>query len=90
MKDPLAVTRGLAVTDRALLNAGLDEDERLAVWRSSVRAVVGLATESGVIAVPCSATTLLNGVTRAGASSTAVTVKCWLTCVMPPCPSSTS
>ena len=48
MKDPLAVTRGLAVTDRALLNAGLDEDERLAVWRSSVRAVVGLATESGV------------------------------------------
>ena len=40
MKDPLAITRGLTVTDRALISAGFDEDERLAVWSATVDALV--------------------------------------------------
>ena len=45
MKDPLAVTRGLAVTDHALIAAGFDEEQRLAVWGATLDALVLQSSE---------------------------------------------
>ena len=47
MTDPLSITRGLAVTDRALIAAGFDEEQRLAVWRASAHALSEQAAETG-------------------------------------------
>ena len=39
MSDPLAITRGLALTDVGLAHAGLSREERLPVWRASLSAM---------------------------------------------------
>ncbi len=46
-RDPLAITRGLAVTDRALRVAGFDEEQRLSIWSGSARALVEQAAATG-------------------------------------------
>ncbi len=48
MSDPLAILRGLTVTDQALLAAGLDEDQRLAVWGATLDALIEQTSYSDV------------------------------------------
>ena len=48
MTDPLAITRGLALTDVGLAHAGLSREERLPVWRASLNAMSATEHEIGL------------------------------------------
>lgn len=48
MSDPLAITRGLALTDVGLAHAGLVREERLPVWRASLNAMAALDADLGL------------------------------------------
>lgn len=46
--DPLAITRGLALTDVGLAHAGLSREERLPIWRSSLNAMAASQHDLGM------------------------------------------
>jgi len=46
--DPLAISRGLALTDVGLAAAGLDRQRRLGFWAASLRAMAALEADLGV------------------------------------------
>jgi len=47
-RDPLAISRGLALTDVALAQAGLDREVRLGFWAASQRAMAALEADLGL------------------------------------------
>ena len=48
MRDPLAISRGLALTDAGLAAAGLDREARLRVWRGSLSVLASEAQDLGL------------------------------------------